>query len=183
MPRPKSGDTKQRIQAVALELFVTQGVEQTSLQQIADRLGVTKPALYYHFKSRDELVGSLFQPFLAEIETFATALEAKAPVDPRELLNSYFDELYRHRSLIQLVVQDFGVLARYDLVNRFIAWRMRVTNLLAGPDPDLREQARLMVAIGGLSDCAVMFEDADPDELRAAAVEAACATLGISPAA
>lgn len=180
MPRQKSGDTKERIQAVALELFVTQGVEQTSLQQIADRLGVTKPALYYHFKSRDDLVGSLFQPFLVDIERFATELEAKAPLDPRELLSSYFDELFRHRSLIQLVIQDFGVLTRYDLVTRFIAWRIRVTNLLAGPDPDLREQARLVVAIGGLSDCAVMFDDADPAELRTAAVDAACATLGIT---
>ena len=62
-------DTKARIQAVARELFVEQGVQNTSLQQIADRLGITKPALYYHFASRDELVSSIIQPLLDEEET------------------------------------------------------------------------------------------------------------------
>ncbi|MFC0622745.1 TetR/AcrR family transcriptional regulator [Kribbella deserti] len=177
----KSGETRERIQATALELFLAQGVEQTSLQQIADRLGFTKPALYYHFKSRDDLVGSLFLPFLDELDAYATELEARVPMDPRELLNSYFDELHRHRGLLQLVIQDFGVLTRYQLAQRFIDWRLRVTTLLASSKPDLRERARLMVAIGGLSDCAVMFGDDDPAELRAAAVDAACAALGLPP--
>jgi AcrR family transcriptional regulator len=40
---------------VARELFAQRGVQRTSLQDIADRLGITKPALYYHFSSREEL--------------------------------------------------------------------------------------------------------------------------------
>src|ERR1039457_770640 len=51
------GDTRQRIQAVALELFAEQGYEKTSLREIAERLGVTKAALYYHFKSKEAIVG------------------------------------------------------------------------------------------------------------------------------
>ena len=46
------GDTRERIQQVARELFVAQGVQATSLQDIANELGITKPALYYHFASR-----------------------------------------------------------------------------------------------------------------------------------
>jgi AcrR family transcriptional regulator len=38
VPRSRSGDTKARILAVALELFSVHGVQQTSLQQIAERL-------------------------------------------------------------------------------------------------------------------------------------------------
>jgi AcrR family transcriptional regulator len=49
--RPRS-DTRERIQDVARELFASQGVQRTSLQDIADKLGLTKPALYYHFTSR-----------------------------------------------------------------------------------------------------------------------------------
>jgi AcrR family transcriptional regulator len=44
-------DTKQRILDVARELFATQGVQKASLREIADRLGISKPALYYHFSS------------------------------------------------------------------------------------------------------------------------------------
>ena len=48
-------DTRQRIQDAARELFVEKGVVRTSLQDIADRLGITKPALYYHFTSREDM--------------------------------------------------------------------------------------------------------------------------------
>ena len=48
--RESTGGTRQRIQAVALELFTEQGYEKTSLREIAERLNVTKAALYYHFK-------------------------------------------------------------------------------------------------------------------------------------
>ena len=44
----RRGDTRARIQQVALEMFAEQGYERTSLREIAERLGVTKAALYYH---------------------------------------------------------------------------------------------------------------------------------------
>nr|BFE84423.1 hypothetical protein GCM10020093_070240 [Planobispora longispora] len=73
MARPS--DTKTRIQAVARELFLLQGVQNTSLKQISDRLGITKPALYYHFASRDDLVRSIIQPFMDELEAFVAERE------------------------------------------------------------------------------------------------------------
>src|SRR5207249_9245344 len=48
-------DTRQRIQTVALELFAEQGYDKTSLREIAERLDVTKAALYYHFKSKEDI--------------------------------------------------------------------------------------------------------------------------------
>jgi len=43
-------------------LFSERGVQQTSLRDIAERLGITKPALYYHFESRDALLENIVQP-------------------------------------------------------------------------------------------------------------------------
>jgi AcrR family transcriptional regulator len=54
--------TRERILAVALDLFVEQGYEETSLRQIAARVGVTKAALYYHFRSKDEILLTLHEP-------------------------------------------------------------------------------------------------------------------------
>ncbi|HEX5403338.1 MAG TPA: TetR/AcrR family transcriptional regulator [Pseudonocardiaceae bacterium] len=65
--RPKV-DTKSRIQAIALELFAEQGYEKTSLREIAERLGVTKAALYYHFKTKEDIVASLFDDFLSHVD-------------------------------------------------------------------------------------------------------------------
>lgn len=87
-------DTRQRIQEVARELFAEKGVVRTSLQDIADRLGITKPALYYHFRSREELIRSILQPLIDEGEAFVAEQERKRAADrasARELLEGYFD--------------------------------------------------------------------------------------------
>ena len=52
-------DTRQRILDVALDLFTEQGFDATSLRQIAERLGVTKAALYYYFESKDDILLAL----------------------------------------------------------------------------------------------------------------------------
>ncbi len=53
---------------MALELFAEQGYEKTSLREIAERLDVTKAALYYHFKTKEEIIVSLFQDLTKPIE-------------------------------------------------------------------------------------------------------------------
>src|SRR3974390_3625914 len=60
-------DTRSRAQKVALELFAEQGYEKTSLREIAERLGVTKAALYYHFKSKEDIVRSFTEDYFARL--------------------------------------------------------------------------------------------------------------------
>ncbi|MFI1913332.1 TetR/AcrR family transcriptional regulator [Nocardia sp. NPDC020380] len=55
----RRSDTRERIRAVAMELFSERGYEKTSLREIAERLGVTKAALYYHFRTKEDIVVSL----------------------------------------------------------------------------------------------------------------------------
>src|SRR5579863_5094691 len=52
-------DTRDRILDVALDLFTDQGFDGTSLREIAERLNVTKAALYYHFESKDDILLAL----------------------------------------------------------------------------------------------------------------------------
>jgi AcrR family transcriptional regulator len=58
-------DTRDRILQVALDLFIEQGYEKTSLREIAERIGVSKAALYYHFASKEEIFRTLLEPILA----------------------------------------------------------------------------------------------------------------------
>ena len=55
------------IQAVAVELFSERGYDKTSLREIADRLGVTKAALYYHFRSKEDIVRSLVNDYFGQV--------------------------------------------------------------------------------------------------------------------
>ena len=57
-PSWRSGrsDTRQRILDVALDLFTEQGYDGTSLREIAEQLGITKAAIYYHFESKEDIL-------------------------------------------------------------------------------------------------------------------------------
>lgn len=60
-------DTRERILEVAARLFSEQGFAGTSIRDIADELGVTKAALYYHFPSKDAILGELVAQPLAAV--------------------------------------------------------------------------------------------------------------------
>ena len=55
------GDTKSRIEAEALRLFVDKGVAETSIRDIALAVGFSDGALYRHYASKDELVWWMFK--------------------------------------------------------------------------------------------------------------------------
>lgn len=179
MVRPT--DTKARILAVARELFARRGVQQTSLRDIAEQLGITKPALYYHFDSREALVASIVQPLLDDMEAFMAERESRPRPDPRALLSDHFDMIARHQELLTMLVRDLSTLGQLDLATRMFEWRRRLISLLLGPGAPLAAQVRAVVAIGGMSDCTVSFPDAPLEKIKAAAVESACAALGLPP--
>lgn len=174
------GDTRQRIQQVARELFVAQGVQATSMQDIAGELGITKPALYYHFASREDLVRSIITPMLEDLEGFVAGIEAAHEHDPRALLAGFFDVHLKHRDILLLAVREMTTLQDLGLLDVAIGWRTRLGELLVGVDAPLERRCQAVVALGGLADCAWAFEHVPVETLRVAAVAAACGTLGIS---
>ncbi len=70
-------DTRERILDVALELFTEQGYESTSLREITERVGVTKPALYYYFESKEAIFLALIEPILTITEPLAELLKGR----------------------------------------------------------------------------------------------------------
>ncbi|SDM19898.1 TetR/AcrR family transcriptional regulator [Allokutzneria albata] len=173
----RASDTRQRIQAVARDLFRRKGVQKTSLQAIAAELGITKPALYYHFASREELVRSIVQPLIEDGEAFLLRQEKLAEVDQRALLEGYFDFHFEHRDLIVLVLTEMTTLAELGMIEIVLTWRQRLAELLFPPSPSLAESARAVVALGGLQDCTIQFPHVPREQLRKAAVDAAHAAL------
>jgi AcrR family transcriptional regulator len=172
-------DTRERIQDVARELFKQQGMQRTSLQDIADKLGITKPALYYHFTSREDLVRSIVQPLIDEGERFLTQHESARGATPRELLEGYFDFHFEHRGDLVLIVTELTTLADLGLIDQLLAWRDRLGKLVFGRRPTLEQSARAVIAFGGLQDCCLQFPDTPYDKLRRATVDGALAALGV----
>ena len=63
--RRSGSDTKAEIQEVALKLFTENGYESTTMREIAERLQITKPAVYYHFAGKEDIVRTIFDEHVA----------------------------------------------------------------------------------------------------------------------
>jgi AcrR family transcriptional regulator len=66
-----------RIMDAALDLFAEHGVSGTSLQMIADAVGVTKAAVYHKFKTKEEIVVAVAENEMMMLEGALEAAEAE----------------------------------------------------------------------------------------------------------
>jgi AcrR family transcriptional regulator len=77
MPRHPFTDTRDRIEAAAMQLFVEKGVAETTVRDIAHTVGLSEGALYRHFTGKEQLVWQLFErnytEFAARLGTLAGA--------------------------------------------------------------------------------------------------------------
>lgn len=183
-PKRRDGrtrDTRERIEAAALDLFVVHGFERTTLQHIADRLELTKAALYYHFPSKHDLVRSVVQPAIDDVERLLTDADHTA-LEPRDLLERFFDLHHAHRRVFLALIRDPTGLADVDADNWVPRLADRFQHLLAGPDAGTEQRIRAVIAANGLSRCATLLTDVPHDELRTATVDVALQTLDLPPA-
>lgn len=182
-PRRRDGrtrDTRQRVQAVALELFVAQGFSNTTLQDIADRLELTKAALYYHFPTKAALVRSVVQPAVDDVDALLAEADRKV-MAPRELLERFFDLHYEHRLVFVALTRDPTGLGEADADNWVPRLAQRFQELLAGPGATSEQRVRAVIAANGLSRCATLLTDIPYDELRSTTVAVALETVGHAP--
>ncbi len=72
-------ETRQHILDVALRLFSQQGVSSTSLAAIAKEAGVTRGAIYWHFKNKSDLFNEIWVLSEANINDLEVEYRAKFP--------------------------------------------------------------------------------------------------------
>ena len=84
--KTKKEALRQTVLEAAAKLFAERGFGGTNLQDIADALGISRPALYYYFKSKDEILASLVEEVTVFSGHQATELAAKADFNPSETL-------------------------------------------------------------------------------------------------
>jgi AcrR family transcriptional regulator len=173
------GLTKERILDVALELFNEQGYESTSLREIADRLDVTKAALYYHFARKEDILLELHLRLHALGRDILDELDR---LDEREivaawprLIDGFIDRVLANRDLFRLHQRNqraFEQLAdneRHQAENEDLEQRFR--RFLANPAIPLEDRVRMSCSIGaaltplmGATEGAI-FGDVSTDEV------------------
>ncbi|NWG00751.1 MAG: TetR/AcrR family transcriptional regulator [Thermoanaerobaculaceae bacterium] len=101
-----TGNPCTRLVAAALELFNRRGYAATTVREIVQAAGVTKPVLYYHFGSKEGIYTAILERSLEEFTTAVAALEAReGTVRERieRLLGEVFDLFLQHQPVVRLV--------------------------------------------------------------------------------
>ena len=189
----RRGDTRARIQQIALELFAEQGYERTSLREVAERLGVTKAALYYHFKSKEDIVASFTEDYFDRLDALIEWGQAQPPT-PRtasDLLDRYISIVMDSGEVFRFMERNQATLRGAEHgKHRFAQFRPRLNALvevLTGPDAPPRSRIRAAAALFAANTSCLFFakdamgpgQDSDPaqhldkDELRKIVLELA----------
>ena len=180
-PTGRAG-TRQRILDIALDLFIAQGYDATSIRQIADGLGFSKASIYYHFASKQDILMALHfrlhqigRDALGTIELPATSPEAwMALLD--QLINQILEyhDLFvlqeRNRTAIAHLHKERHV-SEHDLVEEW------VHSALSNQEIALRDRVRMACgfkAVMGLLDLVGdVFSEVPSEALAALLREAA----------
>ena len=166
--------TQRRTIDAALALFVQRGVGDTSLQMIATEVGVTKAAIYYQFKTKEEIVLAVAEVELSGLEEAVdTALGMGGGLEARRwLLARVIDLAVSQRRAVGTLLSD-PVLVRY--LNEQELYRRLMSRLLAvlfgheGGDKARVRAAVLAAAFGAVANHFVV--DVDDEALRRELVE------------
>jgi AcrR family transcriptional regulator len=181
---------REEILDVALELFNEQGYDKTSLREIAERLGVTKAALYYHFERKEDLLLELHLRLHALGREILEQLEQLD--DERQivalwpsLLDQFIDEVLANRDLFRFHQRNERALSaltdneRHRAENDDMAERFR--RFLGNPAIPLADRVRMTCSVtavmGGLMGTDELFGGEVPLEDLAREVRAVVADL------
>jgi AcrR family transcriptional regulator len=168
----RRSDTRRRIQDVALKLFAEQGYEKTSLREIAERLDVTKAALYYHFRTKEDILISIADDLTAPIdELIAWGKEQpRSLATKQELIRRYSGALHGASEFFRFIQENQATVRDLALGESMRGRLTDFSELLREPDASLTAQVRSMTALFAMH--AGMFTaqsvEGDPEEKRAA---------------
>lgn len=169
--------TRARIQRVALELFLEQGYDKTSLREISERLGVTKAALYYHFKSKEDIVASLVADSAERLEELVEwAREQPKTTEARkQIVSRYVTVSAGGRDVMRFFQENQSALKDLKTGEAMREKMMALLDVISDPGDTVVDQlrARLSLFTINFSRFAASGIDATPEVLEAAATQIA----------
>jgi len=140
-----------RIIEAALILFAEHGISGTSLQMIADAIGVTKAAVYHVYNTKDEIILAVATPILTRLEAAVTVAEAeRSRSRAREVLIAGMIDLAVERRRMAGILQRDPVMLRFlEEHEPFRRVMARVNRVLMGgaADPRARVQAAMLASV------------------------------------
>ncbi|MFE7898227.1 TetR/AcrR family transcriptional regulator [Streptomyces sp. NPDC057424] len=173
----RRGNTRRRIQDVALDLFAEQGYEKTSLREIAEHLDVTKAALYYHFKTKEEILVSIFEDLTQPIEDLIEwgRRQPHTLATKQEIVRRYADTLAEAAPLFRFMHENQATVRDLRIGESFKERIRSLRDIIVDTDAGLVDQVRCVSALFTLHAGMFLLQDleGDPEEKHKAVLEVA----------
>lgn len=172
--------TKARLKRVALDLFSEQGYDGTSMREIAESLGVTKAALYYHYPSKGDIVRDLMSDYVAAIDDLIDWAGSDPAPSVDEILRRWVELVKGHGArLIRFMHANQHVLRDVIDKSHGLARMRGLFDAVAGPDAEYEDQLRARMAVLSVHMAAIAAQDLgmEDDEAFAIALKVALDTL------
>ena len=124
----------------------------TSIADLAGALGVSKAAIYYHYRSKDALLHRLIDPLLDAIDACIHdhSTPATSARTPRQLLGAYLAVLLAHQEVVPLIATDVAVLNHPRIGPRLRTQNQQLQSLLTAPDTSVAARLRAEAALGAI---------------------------------
>jgi AcrR family transcriptional regulator len=187
---PDPATTRDRILDIAMDLFIEHGYDATSLRQIAEPLGFTKAALYYHFTSKQDILRALMEPAIDLQRRLIDRIDAAHSLeDWAALLTWMLDEMFANYRVFKLADRNRSVVETLAESSQFfedhIRLHARVEAAATRPDLSLNDRVRIVCALGGVAAFddfgGKLLDDEPSDQLRTELVVVVRSTLGLPP--
>ena len=162
---------ERRILDAALDLFSKHGVSGTSLQMIADAVGVAKAAIYYRFKTKDEIIIAVTASQLAKLEDALEHAEAaKNRAQARNLLlERVIDMAVEQRQTVRILQFDPVIVRFLGEHQPFQQFMGRLYGALLGDDAGRESRLRIVMLSGAIGSAVMhpLVADVDDETLKA----------------
>jgi AcrR family transcriptional regulator len=106
MARTGGDETKARILAVAERLFAERGFDATSVDSVAAAAGVNKALIYYHFRDKAELMGSLFTHILDDLGRDLERSSAERSEEPASAIRQELRWLESRKRILRVMLME-----------------------------------------------------------------------------
>jgi AcrR family transcriptional regulator len=179
---PGAADTRQRLIDVAVDLFTRHSFAGTSLQMIADEMGFTKAAIYYHFRTREELLAAVVEPIFEQLGGIVTSAESHRSAAARadHMLRGYAELAVANRALVSVLACDPSVITLLREQPHWSQLINRQLTLLAGDEQHPGGIIKATVALAGISSAVgPAWITVDDDDLLAHLIDTGRRTLGL----
>ncbi|MFI0423193.1 TetR/AcrR family transcriptional regulator [Spongiactinospora sp. 9N601] len=146
----RRSDTRIRIQQVALELFAEQGYEKTTLREVADRLRITRPALYYHYKAKEDILSGVMGDLSASVDELNDWARAQPATEEarREILRRIFELLDgQWRPLLRFVQVNQAAMRDIPAGEQMRDSVLAMLTILSSPRMDAAERFQAVLAV------------------------------------